>query len=114
MPLGDARVTTQPVPVVVRNLWLSVVRTIVPVIVGFLLSLPIVHGLGVSTEQATSLVTAALIGVYYVLVRFLESKWPKLGWLLGTPVAPTYAPVADGAHVVTSLPASPPEVDPKS
>jgi hypothetical protein len=30
-------------------------------------------------------------GAYYEIVRVIETKYPKAGWLLGVPKAPTYS-----------------------
>ena len=39
--------------------------------------------------------TGVVIGVYYLVVRFLETKVPAFGWLLGLAKLPTY-PAATG------------------
>jgi hypothetical protein len=68
----------------------SLIRTIVPIIVGFLLTQ--LTRLGVAIDNATlaTLVTAVLSGTYYTAVRWLESKVPALGKLLGKQVTPKY------------------------
>ena len=38
-------------------------------------------------------VDAIIAAVYYGVVRAAEQKWPKAGWMLGSPGAPSYAPV---------------------
>ena len=68
----------------------SVVRTIVPLIVGLVMNLLVRYGLDqlVDVEQinlvVSGVVTTVVTAVYYVAVRWLEtfrsSKW---GWLLG-------------------------------
>ncbi len=76
----------------------SLIRTVVPIIIGWLLSLPIVppllDALGVTTERASTVLsaafTAALSAIWYAAVRLLEKRWPSLGVLLGVPVTPTY------------------------
>jgi len=71
----------------------SIIRTVVPYLVGWIVTLLATAGVDVSDELRNSLATllAFLIGtVYYVVVRFLEKKWPKLGFLLGVPTAPVY------------------------
>lgn len=77
-------------------LFASVVRTLVPVIVGAVLSWAVSIGLTVDPEFEP-LLGAALTGlftaIYYTAVRLLETYvTPKFGWLLGlakTPVAYT-------------------------
>lgn len=80
----------------------SLIRTVVPVLVGRLLSLPLVHpvvdALGIrDTANVATTVTAALIVAFYALSRALEQKWPKAGWLLGIPSAPVYGATAIAA-----------------
>lgn len=86
----------------------SLIRTFVPVAVGALLtwlatSLKIVVDPS-SQAGLITLCTAALSGLYYLLVRLLESKVPWLGVLLGVPAQPTY-PAAPKAEA--DLPAVP-------
>lgn len=79
------------------NFLASLLRTFVPIIVGYLLGLPVARVLGVSSDDATGLVTAILTAVYYAAVRALEQYVPAAGWLLGYASTPAYAPpVADG------------------
>lgn len=87
----------------------SLIRTFVPIVVGWLLSIPIAKQLGLSAEQATQLVTAVVIAAYYAAARVLERYvTPKFGWLLGKPGAPAYVPT--GANGVPTVPAPAPEV----
>lgn len=83
----------------------SVVRTVVPLIVGWALSLPIAPAvldlLQVTTGDAerslTAAVTAVVAGLYYLAIRLFEVHGrPRLGWLLGWAAQPTdYAAAAD-------------------
>ena len=70
----------------------SLIRTYVPIIIGYLVSVGVLPD--TMSDQATAAATAGIIGAYYLLARALESKFPKLGWLLGSPKAPTYTPPA--------------------
>ena len=75
-----------------QALWLSIVRTIVPAIVGAVLSWLSLTGLELDPEFETAL-TAVLFAVftsaYYVAVRLFETyASPKLGWLLGAAQSP--------------------------
>jgi hypothetical protein len=85
----------------------AIVRTVVPMIVGALLSFLATYNvhLDTTTEHALSLGLTGLLGaVYYVVVYALETRWPALGFLLGSNARPTYA----GKHrrVVSSDPAT--------
>lgn len=72
----------------------SIVRTVVPIVVGWLLSLGVVKAAGVTEADLTLAVTGLLtvVGqvVYYVALRAVERYLPSAGWLLGRPVQPVY------------------------
>lgn len=72
----------------------SVVRTIVPLIVGYVLSLWASAGVEPDPEFATALtgaLTVAFGALYHIGVRLLETYvTPKLGWLLGLAKQPEY------------------------
>ena len=57
----------------------SLIRTIVPIIVGYLAGLPIAAKLGVTSVDLTAAVTAAVTAVYYIVVRVLEQVAPQFG-----------------------------------
>jgi hypothetical protein len=61
----------------------------VPLIVGYILSIAIFHGL--DSGAVTGLVTVAITGLYYLAVRLLERVDSKFGWLLGYAAQPRYA-----------------------
>lgn len=71
----------------------STIRTVVPVIVGAVVGFLASKGIDID-QSAVAGLTAFLSGlftaVYYVVVRFVETKYPKAGWLLGTPKKPSY------------------------
>jgi hypothetical protein len=87
----------------------SLVRTVVPVIVGVLLGWAAKVGLNLPEGAVTEIVTVTLTAVYYALARLLEAEWPAVGrWLLalGLPVGrPTYTapPVAPPTSYRSSL-----------
>lgn len=89
----------------------SIIRTLVPLLAGHLLALLAAVGLNLDTAgqgALTDWLGVTLSGVYYVVVRLVETKVPAVGWLLGlakspdsyseTPVLPvnTPAPAAAG------------------
>ncbi|WP_428957929.1 hypothetical protein [Streptomyces sp. cg35] len=79
----------------------AIVRTVVPMIVGAALSFLATHNIHVdtTTEHALNLgLTGALGAAYYVVAYALESRWPLMGYLLGSNARPTYA----GKHRKTS------------
>jgi hypothetical protein len=74
----------------------SLIRTWVPVLIGSVAAwLFAKFGLVIdedSKAQATAGFVAFVIGAYYAVVRYLETKYPLVGWLLGMPKQPGYAP----------------------
>ena len=92
-----------------KALWDSVVRTVAPIAVGAVISFFVTRGIELDPEFEGALflvVTGALQGVYYFVVRVLERYVsPKFGWLLGLakqPVAyvetPAVSSSTSGAH----------------
>lgn len=74
-----------------RDLLASVLRTLVPYIVGIIMTQLAEIGLGDFPSSAVEqLVTLGLAIGYYSLARFLEQKYSTLGWLLGLPSMPVY------------------------
>ena len=77
---------------VVFTLWVSVVRTIVPLVVGFFLQLAVTWNVTLDSEfegALVALLTLLLTAVYYVAVRLFETYVsPKIGWLLGYAESP--------------------------
>lgn len=81
---------------------IALVRTAVPYVVGWALSLPaapaVEAALGVSATDARAELTGALVTAagtaYYAGARWLERRWPAAGWLLGIAARPTYPELA--------------------
>lgn len=75
--------------------YLSVVRTVTPVIAGFVVSLFVWAGVEPDPGMAEALrvaVDATLVALWYVGARLLETYVsPKFGWLLGAATAPDYS-----------------------
>lgn len=71
----------------------SYIRTIVPAVVGAFVTFLIGKGINIPediVEPTTALLTAVVAALYYIIVRKLEQKWPKLGLLLGVAKTPEY------------------------
>lgn len=78
---------TRPLPPIVA----SIIRTFVPYLVGYVLTLLAKAGFGLPEEAVTELLTIALGTLYYALARVLETRFkPVWGWLIGLPKSPTY------------------------
>lgn len=78
----------------IRDQIAALIRTYVPIGVGFVLTLLArKYGVVIDDTISTSLTAglAALVAaIYYAAVKLLETKFPKLGWLLGYAATPTY------------------------
>lgn len=81
----------------------SIIRTLVPVVVGVLLGWAAKVGFDLPAGAVTEVVTVALTTVYYAVARLLEQEWPQVGrFLLSLGLtkagSPQYARVASGAQ----------------
>lgn len=84
-------------------LWASIVRTVVPIIVGSVLGWFASANLPLDPEfegALTALITLLLTMAYYVAVRLFETYIsPKIGWLLGYAKSPdSYSKGQPGKH----------------
>ncbi|HEY3683482.1 MAG TPA: hypothetical protein VGL93_10605 [Streptosporangiaceae bacterium] len=69
----------------------SIVRTVVPMIVGVVIVLAARAGLHITGDTSvTEVVTLGVSSVYYLAVRLLEKVRPYFGWLLGKASQPVY------------------------
>lgn len=71
----------------------SQIRTHVPVLVGTLISFLTTLGLDLDVETQAGLIaglTGVIISLYYLIVRLIEKKFPKVGILLGSTKTPNY------------------------
>ena len=74
-----------------REIGPSIIRTLVPWIVGLLLTGLAGRGLDLPESVATEVVTVIVSAVYYGVVRVAEVRLsPLWGWALGLPKAPKY------------------------
>jgi hypothetical protein len=73
---------------------LSLIRTYVPVAIGTVLTYLATHFNVVLPEDASAGLligaTGIVVGLYYGLVRALETRWPWFGKLLGKQAQPAY------------------------
>jgi hypothetical protein len=76
------------------NFIISTIRTIVPIILGGVATWVAAKTGWILPEdleaEAAVGVTGLVIGGYYIVVHWLEQKFPKLGWLLGKEALPYY------------------------
>jgi hypothetical protein len=90
----------------VRDLGASLVRTFVTLGVGWAVA-KLAQNANVIVDDQTSsgLVqsfTVAVTAVYYLVVRFLETKIPAFGWLFGLAKLPTYPSATNEVPVPAS------------
>ncbi len=70
----------------------SIVRTVVPIVVGWI-STWLPAELGITSEQLAAVVGTVVAALWYVGARVLEVYVsPRFGWLLGWATAPEYQP----------------------
>ena len=83
----------------------GLVRTVVPLVVAFVLNLTVVQKLGIDEATVENAVTLVIAAIYWLAVRVIEVYVaPRAGWLLGSKSTPVYGtPSDDGkAIVITS------------
>lgn len=71
----------------------SLIRTYTPMIVGGVVSFLTAKGLDIPEESVmgvTTFLTVVISGAYYGIVRFLETRYPAIGILLGKRSEPKY------------------------
>lgn len=68
----------------------SLIRTIVPIVVGFVITQAARIGIELDSVSVGMIVTSVVSGVYYTVARLLEKKNPKAGLLLGKKSTPKY------------------------
>lgn len=72
------------------DLEISLRRTLVPVLAGVLLAQAARVGLAIPEEALVGVLEAVVIGIYYTGLRLLETRFPKVGYLLGAALQPVY------------------------
>lgn len=84
-------------------LLLSFIRTIVPAIVGAVVAYLVQLGLAVDGEfeaALTAVLFAVFTGIYYLIVRVIEMKFPGIGILLGWAASPDSYSKGAGVDIV--------------
>lgn len=88
----------------------SIIRTLIPLLAGQLLALLAAVGLNLDTAgqgALTDWLGVTLAGVYYIIVRLVETKVPAVGWLLGLAKSPDSYSEAPALPVNAPAPAVP-------
>jgi len=68
----------------------SIVRTVVPFVVGTVIAVAAKWGFDLGSDAVTPIATLVAGSVYYAVVRKIEQSRPELGKLLGKAVEPVY------------------------
>jgi len=68
----------------------SVKRTVVPLLVGWVLTVLAEAGFDLDAEAATLALQALITSGYYGIIRFIESSKPQAGVLIGGEASPLY------------------------
>lgn len=68
----------------------AITRTVVPFLTVWIVALAAKWGLDLNADAVGADVVTIGGSLWYVLVRLVEQRFPKFGWLLGTPKTPTY------------------------
>lgn len=79
------------------NFVIAIVRTVIPILVGWLVGLLAAANIPVDAEVQAGLVVSLstlVASLYYVGVAWLERRWKWFGWLLGIARNPVYDAVA--------------------
>lgn len=72
------------------DLWYSIRRTVIPILVGWVLAQGARYGFSIQEGDLTGIFEAVGAGVYYTIVRWIEMKFPEIGILLGAMKKPRY------------------------
>ena len=77
-----------------QDLVTSIIRTVVPLIVGAVLAFLASQGIepvdASFAANLTAFLTFLFSALYYIVVRLVAKKFPRFEWLLGSPAKPTY------------------------
>lgn len=81
--------TSKPPPDII----ISLRRTIVPIVVGWIIAQLLRLGIDADASLLTPIFNELVIAVYYTLARLAESRWPgRTSILLGSLSQPHYSP----------------------
>lgn len=69
----------------------ALIRTVVPYVTAFIVAKLAENGIAADTAEVNAAVVTIGGSLWYMLVRILEQRWPKAGWLLGSPKTPIYS-----------------------
>lgn len=72
----------------ITALYSSIVRTLIPLLVAAVVTYAAKVGLDVDSAALSSLLGGVVGSAYYIVVRLIETKFPKFTWLLGSSAQP--------------------------
>lgn len=71
----------------------SIVRTVVPIVAGAIITFFASKGINFDDSFKANLLLllqSLFTALYYIVVRAIETRYPKAGWLLGSTKTPEY------------------------
>lgn len=75
----------------------SIIRTLVPLVAGWIITWLVAKGFSIDQGALENVLYGLFSGLYYIVVRFVELKWPAFGVLLGVAQQPSY----EGTHAAS-------------
>jgi len=75
----------------------SIVRTLVPLVAGWIITYLVSLGFNIDQAALERVLYGVITGLYYIIERFIEQKWPAFGVLLGSTQQPSY----EGSHAAS-------------
>ena len=77
-------------PQTLYQLGTATIRTVTPFVTVYLVAYLTEKGIDADSTTVSAAVVTAGGSVWYSIIRILEQRWPKFGWLLGSPKPPVY------------------------
>ena len=89
-PTYDPNTESNILTTIESNIVMSVQRTVVPLAVGWLITLLARQGFSLDSQTLTVALQAGITSVYYGAIRLIEESKPQAGVLIGGAAPPTY------------------------
>lgn len=68
----------------------AIIRTVAPYLTAWIVAKLAEKGINANVNDVMTQVVLVGGSIWYTIVRFLEARWPKAGYLLGVAKTPTY------------------------
>lgn len=77
-------------PQTIFQIGTGVLRTVTPFVTVYIVAWLTDNNIAADSTQVNAAVVTIGGSLWYSVVRILEQRWPKAGWLIGSPKAPVY------------------------